>query len=227
MSKKKQTDNQNTYKLKICGLKYLENIHNIAKQVQPEYMGFIFYEKSKRFVGEDFDPNIINAIPTNIQKVGVFVNADKAYILRKIKWYQLEMVQLHGDETPLLCSKLKNMGVKVMKVFSVGNSFDFEQLTPYEKTVDYFLFDTKGKNYGGNGIRFNWQILKTYNSPIPLFLSGGIGLDSIGEIRQLQSTEINIYALDVNSKFEIEPARKDINQLLDFKKQLPFDSLDF
>ncbi len=191
-------------KLKICGMKYPENILEVS-QLHPDYLGLIFYEKSSRF----FDGEIPE-IPKSIKKVGVFVNSSLDEIISKIKKYNLDVIQLHGNETPEFCQKLKNKNIEIIKVFSVDDHFDFDILEQYESVCDYFLFDTKGKLHGGNGVTFNWQILEKYKSEKPLFLSGGIGIEEIEKIKKLN---LPIYAIDVNSKFEIEPGLKDIDLL--------------
>lgn len=191
-------------KLKICGMKYPDNIQEVVK-LQPDYLGFIFYEKSSRF----FD-GTIPEIPKSIQKVGVFVNAHLDEVLDKVTQYDLQIVQLHGNESREFCDLLKHINVTVIKVFSVDDDFDFEEIRPFESVCDYFLFDTKGPLQGGNGIPFNWQILKYYPSQKPFFLSGGIGLTEIKEIKKLN---LPICAIDVNSKFEIEPGLKNIELL--------------
>ena len=189
-------------KLKICGMKYQANIQEVAA-LQPDYLGFIFYEKSPRFCNGE-----LPEIPNTIAKVGVFVNAPLSEILNKIKAYNLQLVQLHGEESPEICEVLRLINIKVIKTFSIDDTFDFETLRPYEPVCDYFLFDTKGKHYGGNGTTFNWEILKKYPSQKPFFLSGGIGFEEISKLKQLN---LPIYALDVNSKFETEPGLKNSN----------------
>ena len=192
-------------------MKYHENILEVS-QLLPDYLGFIFYEKSSRF----FDGEILE-IPSSIKKVGVFVNARLMEINGKIKKYDLDLIQLHGDETPEFCENLKQDKIEIIKVFSVDDNFDFEVLNQYENVCDYFLFDTKGKLHGGNGITFNWQILEKYKSKKPLFLSGGIGID---EIEKIKTLKLPIFAIDVNSKFEIEPGLKNKQLLQEFITQL-------
>ena len=203
-------------KLKVCGLKYKDNIRAIA-QLLPEYMGFIFYEDSSRFFNEH-----IPEIPKTIQKVGVFVNASLDTIKRKIKTHQLQAIQLHGDETPEFCAELKKEAVTLIKVFSINNTFDFSSLSTYESVCDYYLFDTKGPLPGGNGYGFDLSILNNYPSTKPYFLSGGIGLDDVESIHTFFKTKASThcYALDVNSKFEIEPGLKNITELEQFKNEL-------
>ena len=192
-------------------MKYLENIKETA-ELLPDYLGFIFYEKSPRFFNGK-----LPELPKSIQKVGVFVNAAMNDILKKIKEHDLQIVQLHGNETPEVCEVLKIINIEVIKVFSVADDFDFETLAPYESVCDYYLFDTKGENPGGNGTTFNWEILKNYPSKKPFFLSGGIGLEEINKIKQL---DLPIHALDVNSKFETEPGLKNTQLLKELQNEL-------
>ena len=187
------------FRLKICGMKYAANIKEVSTLL-PDYLGFIFYEKSSRF----FDGEMPN-IPKSIKKVGVFVNETETNIIKKIKQYNLDFIQLHGEESAELCKKLQINDVQIIKVFSVDDDFDFSKLEPFETVCDYYLFDTKGKLHGGNGTTFNWQILQKYKSKKPLFLSGGLGLE---EIEQLHKLNLPIFAIDVNSKFEIQPGLK-------------------
>ena len=195
-------------KLKICGMKYPENMLEVGALL-PDYMGFIFWEKSARY----FD-GIIPALPKSIKKVGVFVNAPLEEILEKIEKHDLQAVQLHGDESVEFCETLKKKMPKlteVIKVFSILDTFDFATLKPFESVCDYFLFDTKGKLPGGNGTTFDWKVLENYPSTKPFFLSGGIGLDEIEAVNEILKTNLPVYAIDVNSKFEIEPGLKNIN----------------
>ena len=195
--------------------------YNIAEvaSLQPDYLGFIFYDQSPRyFEGESLE------LPSEISKVGVFVDATLAEISNKIETHDLKVVQLHGNETANFCSELKNElqpeEVEIWKVFSIKDSFDFELIRPYEPIVDKFLFDTKGKNKGGNGYTFNWNVLKDYPSKKPFILSGGIGLMELAKLKQIFKTDLPIHAVDVNSKFEIEPGRKNMKELKIFKDEL-------
>lgn len=195
-------------------MKYPDNIAELLT-LNPDYMGMIFYAKSSRNVGEELDPAAIRMLET-VKKIGVFVNETEDIIWEKVEQYGLDFLQLHGQESPELCQKLKNKGIGIIKVFSVGNGFDFQQLKAYEAFVDFFLFDTKGKHPGGNGVVFNWDILEEYPSEIPFFLSGGISLENATNI----PTHPKLFALDVNSKFELDPGLKDISSLRKLRKIL-------
>ncbi|MBD0830591.1 phosphoribosylanthranilate isomerase [Aestuariibaculum sediminum] len=203
-------------KLKICGMKYQDNIQAVAA-LQPDYLGFIFYETSARY----FNSAIPN-ISKTIKKTGVFVNETLDVVHEKIKTYNLQAVQLHGEELPEYCERLRDTilsgGVEIIKVFSIKDDFKFDQLEPYETVCDFFLFDTKGKLPGGNGYTFNWDVLNKYPSTKPYFLSGGIGLEETEKLKSFYKSPASkyCYAIDVNSKFEIEPGLKDTEQLKQF-----------
>jgi phosphoribosylanthranilate isomerase len=206
-------------KLKICGMKYPDNILEVGALL-PDYMGFIFWEQSARY----FD-GTQPALPQSIKKTGVFVNASVDEIIEKVTTYDLQAVQLHGHESVAFCQELKNTlanTTEIIKVFSVDSEFDFDQLQPFETVCDYFLFDTKGKLPGGNGTTFDWKVLEKYPSQKPFFLSGGIGLDEIDLVKQILKTDLPIYAIDVNSKFEIEPGLKNKQELDRFKQKINF-----
>lgn len=207
-------------KLKICGMRY--NAEEVA-ELQPDYLGFIFWKPSTRFFQGD-----IPSLPKNISKIGVFVDASVDEILQHTKIHGLDFLQLHGSESPAICEKLneqlkiQKLTAEIIKVFSILDSFDFTELSPYEKSVDYFLFDTKGKLPGGNGYQFNWETLKGYPSNKPYFLSGGIGLEEVEELHKffLKEESKHCHAIDVNSKFELSPGLKDIEKLKEFKNRL-------
>ena len=201
-------------KLKVCGMKH--NTLEVAT-LQPDYLGFIFHEDSPR----NFD-NDIPKLSENIKRVGVFVDKTVEFIAGQIEKHQLDVVQLHGHESPEVCKLIQSAKVEVIKVFSIKNEFDFSVLTPYEDVCDYFLFDTKGKLPGGNGYTFDWSVLNDYPSTKSFFLSGGIGLNQIEDIKKFKSNPVSAYcyALDVNSKFEIEAGLKDLEELKKFKSQI-------
>ena len=192
-------------KLKICGMKYPENILEVGGLL-PDYMGFIFWKKSARY----FDGNLPE-LPQSIKKVGVFVNASIEEILEKIEKHDLQAVQLHGDESVEFCENLKkklpNL-IDVIKVFSILDTFDFAILNSYENVCDFFLFDTKGKLPGGNGTTFDWDVLKKYPSTKPFFFIFLIGVEEMDAVNEILKTNLPVYAVDVNSKLEIEPGLK-------------------
>ena len=202
-------------KIKICGLKFKSNILGLST-LEPEYMGFIFWEKSKRFVMGS-TPNLSQ---TKIKKTGVFVNADFEKIKDKVRVHKLEAIQLHGLESPEFCEKIKNLGVEIIKAFSIDENFNFNILEKYELCSDYFLFDTKGKSPGGNGISFNWEILRNYKYEKKFFLSGGIGIESISAIKKIKNLSLPLFCVDINSKFELNPGEKNIELIKSFKNSL-------
>jgi len=204
-------------KLKVCGMKVSENIRQLI-DIQPHYIGFIFYPKSKRYVGDSLSPEIINSISSNIKKVGVFVNESLDTIEKWAKKYQLDYIQLHGDESTNFCKELNNVGYQLIKAFQVHKDFDFNELEEYKKHCKYFLFDTQTPLYGGSGHKFDWQLLGNYDNEKPFFLSGGIDLEDIEAIIKIKN--LNVHAIDINSKFEIEPGLKNIEKVKKFKEQL-------
>ena len=198
-------------KLKVCGMKY--NPEAVAA-LQPHYLGFIFWEPSSRFFNE-----AVPSLPKEIKKIGVFVDATIADVTATIEKYNLDGVQLHGNESSEYCIKLKTISsVEIIKVFSIKDEFDFSLLTPFEDVCDYFLFDTKGKLPGGNGYTFNWSVLENYPSTKPYFLSGGIGLENRKQISAFlkRPESKNCHAIDVNSSFESKPGLKKIDELREF-----------
>ena len=198
-------------------MKETENITEISA-LQPDYLGFIFWEKSKRNMTLDAIPEL----PETIKKVGVFVDASIQEIAAKINQYQLDVIQLHGNESVIFCRNVKKLGVEVIKVFSMNSNFNFSLVKEYVLAVDYFLFDTKGKLPGGNGITFDWNVLENYHFNVPYFLSGGIGTTEIDGIKEFLKSPAakKCYGIDVNSRFEKKPGIKNIIKLQKFKKLL-------
>lgn len=203
-------------KLKVCGMKYEDNIRAIA-ELQPDYLGFIFYEKSKR----NFE-NQIPELSEGIKKTGVVVNMPVAQITRKIDQHNLQAIQLHGDESVDEIKELrsKKPNIEILKVFGIKDEFDFTILEKYADEVDYFLFDTKGRERGGNGVKFDWSVLKKYHLEKPFFLSGGISPDDIEAIKEITQSGLPVYGVDINSKFEIEPGLKNTEVVKGFKTNL-------
>lgn len=201
-------------KIKVCGMRETENIHRLVK-LKPDYIGFIFYSKSPRFVFES-TPNL----PGDIKKTGVFVNSEIEFIKKTIIKHELKCVQLHGEETPEFCKLVKSLNVEVIKAINILDKYDFKELIPYQMFCNYFLFDTKGKKPGGNGYGFNWKVLKDYDLDKPFFLSGGISPNHIQKIKKLVKTNLPVYAIDINSKFESKPGHKKIETIREFKSKI-------
>ena len=181
-------------------------------------MGFIFYPKSKRYVGEDFNPDLVRNLIPEIFTAGVFVNVETEHMLYVAKKYQFDYVQLHGNESPAYCREAQEEGFKVLKAFGLNNEFDWSALEPYQKVCDYFLFDTSTKEYGGSGQKFNWSMLEQYKLQHQFFLSGGISSDDALNIRKLDNPYLA--GIDINSKFELAPGLKDIQLLKEFIKKI-------
>jgi phosphoribosylanthranilate isomerase len=200
-------------KLKVCGMQETENIAALAS-LQPDYMGFIFWEPSKRYC-----TTVPTDIPKHIKKVGVFVNETTEQIKSKIKVFELDVVQLHGEESPSQCAALMSV-CEVIRAFRIGPDFNFKQLAPYQDHCTYFLFDTQGPLPGGNGTAFDWELLTGYNLDTPFFLSGGIGLGHVDAIAEIRNRNLPIYALDINSQFESEPGVKKIEEIEKFKQRV-------
>lgn len=198
----------NDLKIKVCGLKDAENIKAVAA-LAPDYMGFIFYDKTPRFVGE-FSADALKDIPSTIIKTGVFVDETPENITAIVDKYKFDAIQLHGNEGPEICALFKGR-VTVIKAFGVNVDFDFDQVYAYADHVDYFLFDTKTAIHGGSGQIYDWEVLNDYKLDIPFFLSGGLSLDNMDEIETIKNPQF--YGVDLNSRFETAPGIKDIKKL--------------
>lgn len=196
-------------KIKICGLKNQENILSLSR-LNLDMMGFIFYAGSPRFVGGDVDSTILQSLPRSIERVGVFVDEKINVVLKNVNIFHLSLVQLHGNESVIYCKKIADKMISVIKAFSIDDQFDFDQLKSYQQVCDYFLFDTKGKNKGGNGISFDWEILNCYKLNTPFLLSGGIGIDNIETALKLSHPQLK--GFDINSRIETEPGLKSIEE---------------
>lgn len=211
-------------KIKVCGMREPENIIALSK-LEPDYMGLIFYRPSKRFINY-LNPHYCRALPSSIKLTGVFVDEEIDEILKLVQLYNLNAIQLHGSESVDFCVQLRlelekiipTHKIEFIKAFGIAETFDFNILKPYNSCVDYFLFDTKSSGYGGSGNVFEWEILRDYKEDKPFFLSGGISPENINNLLKLEFK--NLFAVDLNSKFEIEPGLKNIESL-----QLAFDKI--
>ncbi len=198
-------------KLKVCGMRDAANIEALIS-LKPDFMGFIFYVKSPRYVGEELDAEVLRTIPSSIKKVGVFVNSNPDHIMNMVKQYDLQYVQLHGNEMPDFCRVLRQKGLNIIKSFAVDNEFNFAMLNNYKPFCDLFLFDTKGELRGGNGVAFDWNILRNYDREKPFFLSGGVSNENIDQLLAL-AADVPIYGIDVNSRYETAPGVKDLEKI--------------
>ena len=198
--------------VKVCGMREPDNVKQVA-QLGVDMMGFIFYPKSPRYASQvvarsDADRNVC--------RVGVFVNDSVSTMLDKIHSFSLNAVQMHGNESWELCEQLRAAkgNMKIIKAISVSNAGDIQKYKEYVGAVDYFLFDTKCKTVGGSGEQFDWQVLQQYDGETPFLLSGGIGPEDVERLKAFQHPKC--IGIDLNSKFEIEPALKDVEKLRKF-----------
>lgn len=202
--------------VKVCGMREPDNIKQVA-QLGVDMMGFIFYPKSPRYASQvvarsDADRNVC--------RVGVFVNDSVSTMLDKIHSFSLNAVQMHGSESRELCEQLRAAkgNMKIIKAISVSNAGDIQKYKEYVGAVDLFLFDTKCKTVGGSGEQFDWQVLEQYDGETPFLLSGGIGPDDAERVKSFHHPQC--IGIDLNSKFEIEPALKDVEKLKNFLEKL-------
>jgi phosphoribosylanthranilate isomerase len=203
-------------KTKVCGLTNYSNITELAS-LDIDFIGFIFYKKSPRYIGTSLGFDEARQIPARIKKVGVFVDADVYGILNAIAHYDLDLVQLHGNESPEKCAELRSYA-RVIKAFTIGEDFDFGALTAFETSVDHFLFDAPGLSRGGNGKAFDHRKLEQYSLPVPYFLSGGLEQNVLEDFMKLDLPKP--FALDINSKFETTTGVKDVQKINGFLKQV-------
>ncbi|RLD22116.1 MAG: phosphoribosylanthranilate isomerase [Bacteroidetes bacterium] len=192
--------------VKVCGITTTEQFTWLS-QHGVDMIGLNFFSQSKRYIGRLFSG--LNETSKS-KKIGVFVNPDLSYLLEIMEEYQLDMVQLHGNETVAFCNEVSKK-IHVIKAFGVDENFSFSDTEPYLKSVRYLLFDTKSKSFGGSGLKFNWHKLSEYQFDMPFLLSGGIKLDDILEIKDLKYPELA--GIDVNSGFEISPGIKDLDEI--------------
>lgn len=193
------------------------NVKEIA-EAEPDFMGFIFYPGSPRYIGKEPDISLFRNIPPGITRIGVFVNEDINKITETANFAGLEMIQLHGNETVGYCNRLRSAGLKIIKVFNLGFFLDQEALKPYLPVCDYFLFDSKTDRPGGSGSKFKWIILKDYKLDKPFFLSGGIGPRDAGIIKTVENN--SLFAIDINSKFESSAGLKNAGLVKTFIKEI-------
>ena len=202
--------------IKVCGMRDGDNIRAVER-LDINWMGFIFYPESPRYVPDDFQHLETIQSCTKV-RVGVFVNENREEIVRKVVKYHLNYVQLHGEESPDFCGQLQEAGCDVIKVFAISSEKDFQQTTDYEPFVAYFLFDTKGSKWGGTGQRFDWSMLDAYRGGVPFLLSGGIGPEHIEDLAAFHHPLM--IGVDLNSRFEMSPALKDVDMVERFVNQL-------
>ena len=198
----------NNYMIKVCGLIDEKNYSELSKY-PIDYFGFIFYDKSPRFIFNNPNHSFIKKIKN---KVAVFVNEKIDKVLNILETYNFSYVQLHGNESRDYSMKLKKKGIKVIKSYLIRSNDDFENIKMNTESVDYYLFDYKSDKYGGSGKTFDWEILNNKSLDKPFFLSGGLSLNNIHDIKMIKDNE-KLFCLDLNSKFEKSPGLKDIEKI--------------
>ena len=197
--------------IKVCGMREAENIREVER-LGIDLMGFIFWPKSSRYVSKRPD-----YLPRQVKRVGVFVDEDPEEVKRLADNYSLDYIQLHGHETPEVISYLRTSAPphpRMIKAFNIATEEDLSQTLPYEGLADLFLFDTKGQSVGGNGVKFNWDVLDAYQGSTPFLLSGGIGPDDAAQVNAFRHPKC--IGIDLNSRFELSPGLKDIAKLKEF-----------
>lgn len=202
-------------KLKICGITERCDIPEIVG-LNPDFLGFIFYSASPRSIANKMERIPFDLIPKHINKVAVFVNESTTAIAKIVEKYGFSYIQLHGNEKPEQCKEIQKFA-SVIKAFGISDTLP-SNIDFYQDYCNYFLFDTKGENYGGNGLAFDHSVLSDYKLSVPFFLSGGIGPKDSGYLNQLNHSMY--YAVDINSKFETAPGIKDISKIKQFTKDL-------
>ena len=204
--------------IKVCGMRERENCYQLVQEVNPDWMGLIFYSKSPRLVPFESADWLID-LP--LKKVGVFVGEDQSEIRRKTTLFGLSALQLHGGESVEEVKQLKeDTELEIWKVFGVGENLDWKVMEEFIPHVDRFLFDTATAGKGGSGKTFDWKLLKGYPFEKGFFLSGGLRLEHVAEILELSEDIPQLLGVDVNSGFEIAPGLKNIPDLKEFKQKL-------
>ena len=201
--------------IKVCGMREADNIREV-ETLGIDMMGFIFWPKSSRYVSQCPD-----YLPKRVKRVGVFVDEDPEQVKRLADDYGLDYIQLHGHETPEVISYLRTPALphpRILKAFNISTAEDLIQTQPYEGLVDGFLFDAKGKSVGGNGEKFNWDVLDAYQGNTPFLLSGGIGPDDAERVNAFYHPKC--IGIDLNSRFELAPGFKDVAKLKEFMYNL-------
>ena len=204
-------------RIKVCGNTQFEQVTTLD-EMGVEFAGFIFYHKSPRYVIDKIKPEQLKKVKLKINKVGVFVNDDYDEVMKQVDQYGLHMVQLHGDESPKFCERI-SLQVPTIKVFRIKEGDNIEwKIREYGNVSDLYLFDTDWATYGGSGKKFDWKILETAEINKPFLLSGGIGLDDVATVKAFAEGKHSseIFAIDINSKFETSPGVKDMKKVKAF-----------
>lgn len=209
----------NYMNIKVCGITEMKQLQQLDG-LDIDFAGLIFYKESPRYIGDKISKKDLKKADLDIKKVGVFVNPEMIEVLDAIDEYGLEVVQLHGDESPEMCEDLSSE-VEVIKAFRVTEGVDIDKLVaPYDAVCDYYLFDTGGlkESFGGTGQQFDWSILTKAKIEKPFFLSGGIGPEDAQKVKGFVHPDF--FGVDINSRFEKEPGVKDMAKVLQFRQGL-------
>ncbi|RYY55341.1 MAG: phosphoribosylanthranilate isomerase [Chitinophagaceae bacterium] len=218
------TEPKRKTRIKVCGMTLPEQV-NALDEMGVDLAGFIFYPRSPRYMADKLSPDKIKKIGGRIAKVGVFVNAQYDEMMRTVEEYRLDMVQLHGDETPFYCEKVANY-VSVIKAFRLTDDDPIDWITrPFHDTCDMYMFDTMGAGYGGTGKKFDWDVLNQATMQKLFFLSGGIEPGDGEKLKTFETGEAGtkLFAIDINSRFEVSPGVKDMTKVREFVQQVKGD----
>ena len=208
-------------KIKVCGNTLPQQV-NALDELGITFAGFIFYPKSPRYMAMKIGAEKIRQVKGKIIKIGVFVNPTYDELMKTVDEYRLDMVQLHGDESPKFCDKIADY-ISVIKAFRLSDNDSITHMTqPYSEVCDFFMFDTLGAGYGGTGKKFDWTVLQKSPPVKPYFLSGGIESGDEGKLGDFLETDAGekLFAIDINTKFEISPGVKDLNTIKKFAESL-------
>ena len=208
-------------RLKVCGMTQLSQLEELG-EMGVAFAGMIFYPKSPRFVLKTLDGEMVKKAKLKVYKVGVFVNASYEEIVNHVDNFGLDMVQLHGDETPRFCEQI-SLYIQTIKAFRLGENENIPwMIKDYKDCCDMYLFDTMGAGYGGTGKKFNWEVMSGLDIQKPFFLSGGIDPEDASAIRSFthQSVAKDLFAVDINSRFETSPGVKDLGKVREFIEKL-------
>ena len=208
-------------RIKVCGMTLPEQV-NALDEMGVDFAGFIFYPKSPRYIGHKISPEKMKQIKGRIAKVGVFVNMPYDELMRTVESYRLDMVQLHGDETPFFCEKVANY-VTVIKAFRLSDNDPIEWiLRSFQDHTDMFMFDTMGAGYGGTGKKFDWNMLKEADVDKLFFLSGGIEPGDEERLIAFEKEPVakKLFSVDINSRFEVSPGVKNMEKIASFVRTL-------
>jgi phosphoribosylanthranilate isomerase len=208
---------QKLISVKVCGLNNPLNVKAISES-GADFIGFVFFRYSKRYVGETPDKTLFSNVSEGIKRTGVFVDEQPSKVLELAEYAGLDVIQLHGNESVNYCKSLKAYGLMIIKTFGVGKDFDPRITDHYSEVCDYFLFDTKYEKHGGSGNKFDWGILGNYRFKKPFFLSGGIGPEDTNIKESVLNSQL--FAIDINSRFEISTGIKDCESVKNFINEI-------